>query len=156
MQHHFTTPAMLTESSNSSTDLIQPRNTDSLVPAQRKKRTSDNPVHQPSTLEKYISGVWESLYAGPKIDISEVVEQWQAIEADGQPKLLTDVEHEVATRRNTGVCKSVFSSNLLKVPLLGWTLLVRRWALRVPDLPHTDIVWARKFRTARVIRPKYR
>lgn len=71
----------------------------------RRKKTFDNPAHQPSTLQKYISGVWESLYSGPRIDLTDVVEQWQALEADGQPKLLTDVEQEVATRSETGVCK---------------------------------------------------
>lgn len=100
-------PDMITESSNGSMDLVQQHENQVVSP--RKKRTSDNPAHQPSTLEKYISGVWESLYAGPKVDITEVMEQWQAIESDGQPKLLTDVEQEVARRSETGVCKSVLT-----------------------------------------------
>lgn len=83
----------------------QPRNEERDATMTKRKKTFDNPAHQPSTLQKYISGVWESLYSGPKIDLAEVVEQWQAIESDGQPKLLTDVEHEVATRSETGVCK---------------------------------------------------
>ena len=94
-----------TESSNTSTDVALIGDGDG-VDLARKKRTLENPVHQPSTLEKYISGVWESLYSGPRIDITEVVEQWQAIESSGQPKLLTDVENEVATRNESGgACK---------------------------------------------------
>lgn len=88
-------------------DLVRTRSGDDLAPARRRKKAYDNPAHQPSTLPKYISGVWESLYSGPKIDITEVVEQWQALECDGQPKLLTDVEQEVATRSDTAVCKCI-------------------------------------------------
>lgn len=104
-------PVMQQQSPGSSLDLVtQGEAAEPLIAPQRKKRTSDNPVHQPSTLEKYISGVWESLYSGPKIDITEVVEQWQAIESNGQPKLLTDVDHEVATKSETGVCKYYLAS----------------------------------------------
>lgn len=92
-----------------STDVMKQQTGENLAPAQRRKKAFDNPVHKPSTLQKYITGVWESLYSGPKIDITEVVEQWQAIESDGQPKLLTDVEQEVTTRRGTGVCKCILS-----------------------------------------------
>lgn len=104
-QRPLSMPVMNPESSNSSINLITRGDAETVVSPQRKKRTSDNLVHQPSTLDKYISGVWESLYSGPKIDITEVVEQWQAIESNGQPKLLTDVDHEVATKSETGVCK---------------------------------------------------
>lgn len=107
IQRSTAVPALQTaESSSSSIDAMQQRGSNMFVTPVRKKRTSDNPVHQPSTLEKYIGGVWESLYSGSKIDITEVVEQWQAIESNGQPKLLTDVDHEVAMRAGTGVCKS--------------------------------------------------
>lgn len=94
----FTPPG----SANSSFEVAQQRDGDSI---KRRKRTFQNSVHQPSTLEKYISGVWESLYAGPKIDIIEAIEQWQAVESNGQPKLLTAVEQEVALRNKTDVCK---------------------------------------------------
>lgn len=67
---------------------------------QRKKRVSDNPALQPSTFDKFISGVWESIYSGLRMDPTEVIEQWQAIESSGQPKLLTDTEHHIAVRDN--------------------------------------------------------
>ena len=35
------------------------------------------------------------------MDPTEVIEQWQAIESSGQPKLLTDTEHHVAIGDNT-------------------------------------------------------
>lgn len=98
-------PFMLTAGPTSSMDLTQNQENGPVTSTQRKKRASDNPVHQPSSVQKYINGVWESLYSGPKIDMTEVVEQWQAIESDGQPKLLTDVEQEVALQQDTGVCK---------------------------------------------------
>lgn len=104
-QRPTTVPFIPPDSSTDSMEITQQLDGDGAIAAKRKKRTSENPVHQPSTLEKYISGVWESLYSGPKIDISEVVGQWQAIEADGQPQLLTDFEQEAATQSATGVCK---------------------------------------------------
>ena len=67
----------------------------------RKSRLSENPVHQPSTLNKFISGVWDSLYASIKLDPTEVIEQWQALEASGQPRLLTENETSLATRGRT-------------------------------------------------------
>ena len=68
---------------------------------QRKKRVSDNPALAPSTFDKFVGGVWESIYSGLRMDPAEVIEQWQAIESGGQPKLLTDNEHHVAIRDNT-------------------------------------------------------
>lgn len=63
----------------------------------RPKGTSDNPVRQPSTPEKYISGVWQSLYAGQRTDITEVVEECQAVKSD--------VEQEVASENGMDVCR---------------------------------------------------
>lgn len=71
---------------------------DARVFPQRKKRSPDNPNLQPSTLEKFIGGVWESIFSGVKLDPNEVIEQWQAIESSGQPKLLMDAESEIAGR----------------------------------------------------------
>lgn len=78
--------------------------TTALVPKDdgpRKKRISDNPALQPSTFDKFVGGVWESIYSGLRMDPTEVIEQWQAIEGTAQPKLLTDSEHHVAIRDNT-------------------------------------------------------
>lgn len=69
---------------------------DTRVFPQRKKRLPDNPALQPSTFDKFVGGVWESIYSGVKLDPTEVIEQWQAIEGNGQPRLLTDAEHELA------------------------------------------------------------
>lgn len=68
---------------------------------QRKKKVSDNPALAPSTFDKFISGVWESIFSGLRLNPTEVIEQWQAIESSGQPKLLTDAEYHVAIRDNT-------------------------------------------------------
>lgn len=68
---------------------------------QRKKRTPENPVLQPSTLEKFISGIWESIYSGVKLDPNEVIEQWQAIESNGEPRLLLNADQEIASRGDT-------------------------------------------------------
>ncbi|KAK3684645.1 hypothetical protein LTR37_020077 [Vermiconidia calcicola] len=68
----------------------------------RRKRISDNPALQPSTFDKFVGGIWDSLYSGVRMDITEVIEQWQAIESSGQPKLLTDAEQEIAVRSDTG------------------------------------------------------
>ncbi|KAH9832401.1 SET domain-containing protein [Teratosphaeria destructans] len=71
---------------------------DSRVFPQRKKRLSENPLLQPSTLDKFINGIWESIYSGVRMDPAEVIEQWQAIESSGQPRLLMEAEHELALR----------------------------------------------------------
>ncbi|KAF2173133.1 hypothetical protein M409DRAFT_17080 [Zasmidium cellare ATCC 36951] len=76
---------------------------DGRVFPQRKKRSPDNPNLQPSTLEKFIGGVWESIFSGVKLDPAEVIEQWQAIESSGQPKLLMDAESEIAGRDDSVV-----------------------------------------------------
>lgn len=68
----------------------------------RKKRMPENPALQPSSLDKYIGSVWDSIFSGLRMDPTEVIAQWQAIEASGQPKLLTDTNQEVTTRRDTG------------------------------------------------------
>ncbi|CZT24528.1 related to SET domain protein [Ramularia collo-cygni] len=59
---------------------------------QRKKRLPDTPSLQPSTFSKFINGIWESIFSGNRLDPGEVIEQWQAIELGGQPRLLTDTE----------------------------------------------------------------
>jgi hypothetical protein len=62
---------------------------DGRVFPQRKKNVGDNPVFQPSSLQKFVKGVWESIFSSIRMDPTEVIEQWQAIESNGQPKLLT-------------------------------------------------------------------
>lgn len=71
----------------------------------RKKRMSENPALQPSTLDKFISGVWDSIYSSVRMDPDQVIEQWQAIETSGQsqPKMLTDTNKELSTRDDGGV-----------------------------------------------------
>jgi hypothetical protein len=71
---------------------------DSRVFPQRKKRLPENPALQPSTLDKFIGGIWDSIYSGIRLDPSEVIEQWQAIESSGQPRLLTDANNAVVSR----------------------------------------------------------
>lgn len=71
--------------------------------AMQKKRTSENPALQPSTLDKFITGVWDSLFSGVRMDPTEVIEQWQAIESSGQPKLLMDNDKDVVAKRDTGI-----------------------------------------------------
>lgn len=65
---------------------------------QRRKNVGDNPVFQPSSLQKFVKGVWESIYSSIRMDPTEVIEQWQTIEANGQPKFLTSSEQELAMR----------------------------------------------------------
>ncbi|CAK4033844.1 SET domain-containing [Lecanosticta acicola] len=76
---------------------------DNRVFPQRKKKLPDNPNLQPSTLDKFICGVWESIYSGIRMDPTEVIEQWQAIESSGQPKLLMEAESEIAAREDSMV-----------------------------------------------------
>ncbi|KAK5173772.1 uncharacterized protein LTR77_002453 [Saxophila tyrrhenica] len=68
----------------------------------RKKRIPTNPALQPSTFDKFITGIWDSIYSSIRMDPAEVIEQWQAIESSGQPKLLTEDQHEVTTRNSLG------------------------------------------------------
>jgi hypothetical protein len=69
---------------------------DGRVFPQRKKNVGDNPVFQPSSLQKFVKGVWESIFSGIKMDPRDVIEQWQAIESSGQPKLLASTESEIS------------------------------------------------------------
>jgi len=71
---------------------------DTRVFPQRKKRPPDNPSFQPSSLGKFITGVWENIYSSVRMNPAEVVDQWQAIESSGQPKLLLDTDSEIAAR----------------------------------------------------------
>lgn len=74
---------------------------DNRVFPQRKKNGPENPVFQPSSLQKFINGVWESIFSNVKMDPTEVIEQWQAIESSGQPRLLSSAEHELVAREGT-------------------------------------------------------
>lgn len=68
---------------------------------QRRKNVGENPVFQPSSLQKFVKGVWESIFSSIRMDPTEVIEQWQAIESSGQPKLLTSTDSELAIRENS-------------------------------------------------------
>lgn len=59
---------------------------------QRKKRLPETPSLQPSSVQKFINGIWESIFSGNRLDPVEVIDQWQAIESGGQPRLLTDTQ----------------------------------------------------------------
>jgi len=74
---------------------------DGKVFPQRKKNGPENPIFQPSSLQKFINGVWESIFSSVKMDPTEVIEQWQAIESSGQPRLLSSAEHELVAREST-------------------------------------------------------
>lgn len=52
------------ESNGNSDTVVVRQHNDSPAVSQRKKRTPENPALQPSTLEKFINGVWESIYSG--------------------------------------------------------------------------------------------
>ncbi|EGP91172.1 uncharacterized protein MYCGRDRAFT_89242 [Zymoseptoria tritici IPO323] len=86
---------------------------DSRVFPQRKKRLPDNPHLQPSTLDKFINGIWENIYSGSKLDPAEVIEQWQAIESSGQPRLLMDAESQLATHNDALIQGSFGRMNVL-------------------------------------------
>ncbi|KAF2721168.1 SET domain-containing protein, partial [Polychaeton citri CBS 116435] len=88
---------------NPTSSTVRRLESDSRVFPQRKKRATDNHVMQPSTLAKYINGVWESLFSGIKLDPAEVIDQWQSVQSNGQPQLLTDADREVAYREVTAV-----------------------------------------------------
>jgi hypothetical protein len=77
---------------------------DGRVFPQRKKNVGDNPVFQPSSLQKFVKGVWESIYSSIRMDPTEVIEQWQAIESNGQPKLLTSTDNEIYNRESSLAC----------------------------------------------------
>lgn len=95
-------------SQRTSSALTRRLESDNRVFPQRKKRLPDNPNLQPSSLDKFIGGVWESIFSGVRLDPSEVIEQWQAIESNGQPRLLMDTtESELSTGHDTAI-QSVF------------------------------------------------
>lgn len=73
------------------------------VSPQITKRGSESPTIQISTLEKFINGIWESIYSGTSMDPNDIIEQWQAIESTGQPRLLKDAENELALQDATTV-----------------------------------------------------
>ncbi|KAK1063814.1 hypothetical protein LTR12_014152 [Friedmanniomyces endolithicus] len=75
--------------------------------ALRKELTLHDQITQRSTVEKFIDGIWQSIYSGIKLDPTEVIEQWQAIESSGQPRLLTDTETDSAVR-STSVAQTSF------------------------------------------------
>jgi len=77
---------------------------DGRVFPQRKKNVGDNPVFQPSSLQKFVKGVWESIFSSIRMDPTEVIEQWQAIESNGQPKLLTNTDSEIFNRESSLAC----------------------------------------------------
>lgn len=87
--------------SQSSTNLVRHHEGRGEV-IQEARRVSGNPTLQPSSLEKFINGVWDSLFSGVRMDPTEIIEQWQAIESSGQPQLLTDNEQDVAVRGELG------------------------------------------------------
>ena len=68
----------------------------------RRKRSSGNPALQPSTFNKFIHGIWDSLYSSVRINPIEVIEQWQAIESTGHPQFLADARHDVSSRSAVG------------------------------------------------------
>jgi hypothetical protein len=74
---------------------------DGRVFPQRKKNVGENPVFQPSSLQKFVKGVWESIYSSIKMDPTDVVEQWQAIESNGQPRLLANADNEISNRESS-------------------------------------------------------
>ncbi|TKA78210.1 hypothetical protein B0A55_03769 [Friedmanniomyces simplex] len=72
------------------------------------QRNQDDQTLQPSSLDnKFINGIWHSIYSGIKLDPTEVIQQWQAIESSGQPRLLTDTERDLTTRGNS-VAQGIF------------------------------------------------
>lgn len=87
-------------------NVIRRLKSDIRVFPQRKKRVPENPHLQPSSLDKLINGIWESIYAGTPMDATEVIQQWQAIEP-GQARPLLDVAaNDVSEREDT--VRSVF------------------------------------------------
>lgn len=97
-------PANAEPTSGHSANTTRRLESDGRVFPQRKKNVGDNPVFQPSSLQKFVKGVWESIYSSVKMDPTEVIEQWQAIESNGQPKLLTSTETELCARDSSLAC----------------------------------------------------
>lgn len=79
---------------------------DARVFPQRKKRLPETPSLQPSTFQKFINGIWDSIFSGNRLDLVEVIDQWQAIESGGQPRLLNDVETEVQSHSDSLVLQT--------------------------------------------------
>ncbi|RMX75253.1 hypothetical protein D0869_11794 [Hortaea werneckii] len=84
--------------------------TDGRTVSHKKKKPPDNPSMQPSTVDKFIGGVWDSIFSGIKLDPVDVVEQWQAIESNGQPRLLMETDYELAniSEEKRGVIEGMF------------------------------------------------
>lgn len=87
--------------SGSTTNTARRLESDVRVFPQRKKNVGDNPVFQPSSLQKFVKGVWESIYSSIKMDPTDVIEQWQALETSGQPKLLASTDNEILSRESS-------------------------------------------------------
>lgn len=98
---------------NSGTNTPRRLESDNRVFPQRKKNGPENPVFQPSSLHKFINGVWESIFSSVKMDPTEVIEQWQALEPSGQPMLLSSAEHELVARES-----SMAASNFGRMSIL--------------------------------------
>ncbi|KAK0284838.1 hypothetical protein LTR35_005752 [Friedmanniomyces endolithicus] len=80
--------------------------------AVRTELTPQHQIMQRSTLEKFLAGIWQSIYSGIKLDPTEIIEQWQAIESSGQPRLLT-TERDSAFRRPSAAQTSFERMNVL-------------------------------------------
>jgi len=80
--------------------------------AVRTELTPQDQIMQRSTLEKFLAGIWQSIYSGIKLDPTEIIEQWQAIESSGQPRLLT-TERDSAIRRPSAAQTSFGRMNVL-------------------------------------------
>jgi hypothetical protein len=90
--------------SGSATNTARRLESDGRVFPQRKKNVGENPVFQPSSLQKFVKGVWESIYSSIKMDPTDVIEQWQAIESNGQPRLLASTDSEISNRESSLTC----------------------------------------------------
>jgi hypothetical protein len=90
--------------SGSTTNTARRLESDGRVFPQRKKNVGENPVFQPSSLQKFVKGVWESIYSSIKMDPTDVIEQWQAIESNGQPRLLASTDSEIFNRESSLTC----------------------------------------------------
>ena len=87
-------------------NVIRRLKSDIRVFPQRKKRLPENPHLQPSSLDKLVNGIWDSIYAGTPMDPTEVIQQWQAIEP-GHSRSLLDAEMSHISEREDAV-RTVF------------------------------------------------
>lgn len=103
----------LPDSSSPSSAVIRRLESDVRIFPQRKKRLlPENPNLQPSSLDKLIHGIWDSIYAATPLDPAEVIRQWHAIEP-GQSGALLDVGVNAVSGRDDTV-RTVFGKmNLL-------------------------------------------